>query len=267
MARPATTGGGIELERVGEGEPLLLIHGTGCARSVWKPVVAPLSREREVLLVDLPGHGGSAPPPPGFPHTPIGYAQQLAGVLDELGLPTAHLAGNSVGGWTSLELAKLGRARSVVGLGPAGLWAKRDPWRCVFQLWSQHKMGRAFRRVTPPLLRTGVGRTLLMSGTVGRPRQMPAEDAIEMFETYASTPSFDEHLSETRRQRFAGGSGIAAPVTVAWGAHDRILPKKARLLDELPPQTRVVTLPGCGHVPMWDDPGLVARTILEGAAA
>ena len=53
-------------------------------------------------------------------------------------------------------------------------------------------------------------------------------------------------------------------VTIAWGEKDRLLPKKARLLDELPPQTREVTLPGCGHLPMWDDPELVARTILDG---
>jgi pimeloyl-ACP methyl ester carboxylesterase len=231
---------------------------------VWKEVVGPLSAERELLLVDLPSHGASDPPPPGVPHTPIGYAEVLGGVLDELGLDSAHVAGNSVGGWTALELAKRGRARTVVALGPAGLWAGRDPWRCVFQLWSQHKLGRVFGRITPPLLRSPVGRTLLMSGTVGQPRRMPAEDAIEMFETYAGTPGFDAHLSQTRRQRFAGGSGLEVPVTIAWGERDRLVPGKARLLDELPPQARVVSLPGCGHVPMWDDPELVARTILRG---
>ena len=259
--------GGVQLERTGSGEPLLLVHGTGCARSVWKEVVGPLSAERELLLVDLPSHGASDPPPSGVPHTPIGYAEVLGGVLDDLGLDSAHVAGNSVGGWTALELAKTGRARSVVALGPAGLWAGRDPWRCVFQLWSQHRLGRAFARVTPPLLRSPVGRTLLMSGTVGRPRRMPAEDAIEMFETYAGTPGFDEHLSQTRRRRFAAGTEIDVPVTIAWGERDRLVPRKARLLEELPPQTRVVSLPGCGHVPMWDDPELVARTILEGRAA
>jgi pimeloyl-ACP methyl ester carboxylesterase len=54
------------------------------------------------------------------------------------------------------------------------------------------------------------------------------------------------------------------PVTVAWGEKERLIPKKARLLAELPPQTRVVTLSGCWHVPMWDDPELVVNTIIEG---
>jgi pimeloyl-ACP methyl ester carboxylesterase len=152
----------------------------------------------------------------------------------------------------------------VVAIDPAGLWAKQDPWRCVFQLRSQYEMGRAFGWAASPLLRKPSGRALLMSGTVGRPRQVPAEDAIEMAETYARTPCFRQHLAETRRARFAGGGGIEVPVTVAWGEKDHLLPAKARLLDELPVDVRQVELPDCGHVPMWDDPGLVSRTIIEG---
>ena len=259
--------GGIVLERTGSGEPLLLIHGTGGSRMHWKPVIAQLAAQRELLVVDLPGHGASDPPPEGVAHNPIGYAELLGRMLDELGLGRVHVAGNSVGGWTSLELAKGGRARSAVAIGPAGLWARRDPWRCVFALWSQHKMSRAFGRLAPPLLRNPTGRALIMGSTVGRPRRMPAADAIEMAEVYASTPCFDEHLAETRRARFAGGRAIEVPITVAWGEKDRLLPAKARIVDELPAGIRTLTLPGCGHLPMWDDPDLVSRTILEGATA
>jgi pimeloyl-ACP methyl ester carboxylesterase len=127
-------------------------------------------------------------------------------------------------------------------------------------------MGRAFGWAASSLLRKPAGRALLMSGTVGRPKQVPAEDAIEMAETYAGTPCFRQHLAETRRARFEGGSGIEGPVTVAWGEKDRLLPAKARLTDELPAGARTVTLPGCGHLPMWDDPELVAHTIFAGAS-
>jgi pimeloyl-ACP methyl ester carboxylesterase len=257
---------GIAFERRGTGEPLLLVHGTGGSRAHWNPVVELLEAHRELLLVDLPGHGESDSPPAGTPHTPIGYAARLAVLLDELGIDSAHAAGNSVGGWTALELAKLGRARSVVAIAPAGLWPKRDPWRCSAQLWTQHKLGRIFRRVTPTLMRSDLGRTMLMRGTVAKPRQMPAEAAIEMAETYARTPTFDEHLSATRRERFKDGHGIDVPVTVAWGDKERLIPAKARLRNELPARTRYVTLANCGHSPMWDDPELVARTILEGSA-
>jgi pimeloyl-ACP methyl ester carboxylesterase len=218
------------------------------------------------VLVDLPAHGESDPPPAGIPHTPIGYARVLADMLDGLGLGSAHAAGNSVGGWTALELAKLGRARSVVAIAPAGLWAKRDPWRCTLQLSSQYRLGRLFAPVVPGLMRSGLGRTLLLRSTVAKPRQMPAEAAIEMATTYARTPGFRAHLAATRRERFRDGRGIDVPVVVAWGDKDRLIPAKARRRDELPPHARFVTLPGCGHSPMWDDPELVAATIPHGAA-
>lgn len=258
--------GGVTFERLGSGEPLLLIHGTGGSRAHWRPVVDLLRGQRELLLVDLPGHGASDPPPDGVPHTPIGYASMLADVLDELNVGSAHTAGNSVGGWTALELAKLERARSVVAIGPAGLWPKRDPWRCTMQLRSQYRLGRLFAPLTPHLMRSDVGRTLLLRGTVAKPRQMPAEAAIEMAKTYAETPTFNAHLSATARERFKDGHGIDVPVTVAWGEKDRLIPAKARRSDELPAHAKVVTLPGCGHYPMWDDPGLVAQTVLEGSA-
>jgi pimeloyl-ACP methyl ester carboxylesterase len=256
---------GVAFERRGTGEPLLLVHGTGGARGVWRPIVDLLAADRELLLVDLPGHGESEPPPAGTPHTPIGYAQVLARLLDQLGLDTAHAAGNSVGGWTALELAKIGRARSVVAIAPAGLWVQ-DPFRAWAALWSQHKLGRMFAPVTPALLRSSAGRTILLSRTVAKPRRMPPEAAIELATTYARTPTFDSHLAATRRTRFQDGRAIGVPVTVAWGEKERLIPAKARRRDELPAQTRFVSLPGCGHLPMWDDPELIARTILEGTA-
>lgn len=254
---------GIAVKRLGEGEPLLLIHGTGGTRNHWRPVVDDLAARRELLLVDLPGHGESPSPAAGTPHNPIGYARALTAMLDELGVDRAHCAGNSVGGWTALELAKLGRACSVVAIGPAGLWPRRDPWRCVLQLWGQHRMGRLFAPLTPRLLRRDATRSLLLRGTMAMPRQMPPEAAVEMADDFTKTPDFDAHLASTRRERFRDGQAIDVPVTVAWGEKERLVPPKARRREELPAHARVVTLPGCGHLPMWDDPALVVATVLD----
>jgi pimeloyl-ACP methyl ester carboxylesterase len=84
-----------------------------------------------------------------------------------------------------------------------------------------------------------------------------------MATTFARTPTFRAHLAETRRERFRDGHDIEVPVTVAWGDKERLIPAKARLPEELPVHTHFVTLAGCGHTPMWDEPELVARTILE----
>ncbi len=265
ISAPDQKAAGIAFERLGSGEPLVLIHGTGGSRAHWAPVVELLEPKYELLLLDLPGHGASDPPPPTSAHTPIAYAELTARLFDELDIDTAHVVGNSVGGWTALELAKLGRARSVVALSPAGLWPRRDPWRCWVALWSQRKLGRLFAPIVPSLLASDFWRVLLMSGTIGNPKQMPADAAIDMFRTYTGTPSFDEHLKETRRERFEGGKSITVPVTVVWGEKDRLLPRKARQTVELPEHAKILTAPGCGHIPMWDNPQALARILTENA--
>src|SRR5262249_60294604 len=104
-------------------------HACGPSRRAGKPVVPLLSAERELLLVDLPGHGDSPMPAGGTPPDPAGYALEVARLLDELGIETIAVCGNSIGGWTALELAKLGRASCVVALSPAGPWGgeRRHP--------------------------------------------------------------------------------------------------------------------------------------------
>jgi pimeloyl-ACP methyl ester carboxylesterase len=253
----------VVVERTGEGDPLLLIHGTGGTRALWDPVRDRLAAQRSLLLVDLPGHGES-PSPRGAPSNPLGYAAILADLLDELGHRKVHVAGNSVGGWTALELAKLGRARSVVAIGPAGLWPDRNPRSAKLKLRGQYRLGRRFARLTPHLMRNPVGRSLLLRDAMAHPRQMPADAAVAMAAEYAATPDFEAHLEATSAARFRDGAAIDCPVTIAWGEKERLIPKKARRLDELPSQTRVLALPGCGHLPMWDDPERIASTIIEG---
>jgi pimeloyl-ACP methyl ester carboxylesterase len=116
------------------------------------------------------------------------------------------------------------------------------------------------------LLRSTLGRELLLRKIYGRPERVPVEEALEAARAIRSTRGFKEHLRETTRTRFTDGSGIDVPVTIAYGERERLLPRRARRGEELPKHTRWVTLPACGHVPMWDDPELVARTILEGCA-
>jgi pimeloyl-ACP methyl ester carboxylesterase len=255
---------GIGYERIGAGDPLLLIHGTGGARSAWQPVVPLLSSHHEVVLVDLPGHGDSDLPPPGVEPTPIGYAPVLADLLDAIGVGTAHAAGFSVGGWTSLELAKMGRARSVTAFGPAGLWRPRSPRPSELSLWLSRKMARALSPVLPLALRSAAGRTLILSQQLGRPWRMPADAARQTVRNIAGTRGFAEHLAATNRTRFTGGQEIEVPVTIAFGSRERLLSKRrARRREELPADARWVTLSGCGHIPMWDDPELTAGTILQ----
>jgi pimeloyl-ACP methyl ester carboxylesterase len=260
----------LNYERRGNGEPLLLIHGTGSHWRAWEPVLDALAEEREVIAVDLPGHGGSPVAPAGTPPTAEGFARLVSAFLaEELGIESAHVAGNSMGGWAALELAKLGFACSVTALSPAGLWRERTPRYCIYSFRFSYALVRLLGRRGARLATSrAVGRTLLMGQMFGRPWRIPAGDAYAAVRNLAESPGFLAHLEANAPERFSGGRGIEAPVTVAWGTRDiLLLPWQSRHPEELPPQTRFVSLPGCGHVPMHDDPDLVAHIVLDGSAA
>ncbi len=254
---------GIAFERRGTGEPLLLIHGTGGSRLAWQPVIESLSRMRTLVLIDLPGHGRSPSLPASAPHIPRHYAELLAGLLSELGIDRVDVCGHSSGGWTALELAKLDRARSVVAIAPAGLWPKRERPIRVLQLSAQYAILRTLAPLIPKLMRQPSIRSRLMRQGMARPEKLTAAEAIEITRTFAATADLTTHVRHTRRERFTGGQDLEAPITVAWCEQDPSRPAKTRLRGELPAATRYLTLPGCGHLAMWDDPDLVADTILE----
>jgi pimeloyl-ACP methyl ester carboxylesterase len=80
----------------------------------------------------------------------------------------------------------------------------------------------------------------------------------------AHASGFHPALVAAHMSRFEGGRAIEVPVTIVFGQRDRVVPVSARRRDELPAHTRWYEPPGLGHVPMWDDPELVARIILGG---
>lgn len=260
----------LNYRRRGSGEPLLLIHGTGSNLRAWAPVFDLLASRRDVIAVDLPGHGGSPLAPAGTPPTAAGFARLISAFLSErLGIERPHIAGNSMGGWTALEMAKLGCARSVTALCPAGMWRKRTPRYCLASFHTSYALARLLgRRGARLATSTAAGRVLLMGQMFGRPWKVPAEEAYAAVRNLAESPGFPAHLRAAAPERFVGGREIEPPVTVAWGTRDLLLlPWQARRVEELPPRTRFVSLPGCGHVPMHDDPDLIASVLLEGSNA
>lgn len=248
----------------GAGEPLLLIHGTGSSRAVWRPIRPGLLAERRLVLVDLPGFGDSPRPAAHTALTPAGYAMLLARELDEAAIAQIDVCGHSVGGWTALELAKLGRVRSLVALAPAGLWAKRSPRRTDAVL----RLNRALGKRTPPLaglaLRSRMVRRLVLSSASYDGRNVHPRDALASAWDMARAAVFEEHFAATRATRFTDGQAIRGSVTVVFGRNDRVAIASSRRRDELPARTRWIELDRCGHMPMWDQPEETVRLILDG---
>ena len=154
--------------RSGTGTPLVLLHGLGSSRRAWDPVVPLLTGRFDVIAVDLPGFGDSAPLPGPAEPDPASLAREVAGLLDQLGLATAHLAGNSLGGWVALELAALRPAASVTLLSPAGLWAGNTPWYDRVSLRTSRWLARQAGPVLSRLVRFRLGRALILGQTHGR---------------------------------------------------------------------------------------------------
>ena len=110
--------------RGGSGEPLVLLHGFTDTWRTWELVLPALERSHDVLAPALAGHAGGPPLDGDDPAEALIGAVERA--MDEAGFATAHIAGNSLGGYAALRLAARGRARSVVALAPAGGWAPGD---------------------------------------------------------------------------------------------------------------------------------------------
>lgn len=249
------TPGKLNYVRRGQGEPLVLIHPLGAELVVWEPVMERLARDRDVIAVDLPGFGHSPALGNGHEPTPQVMADSVAALLDDLGVGRAHVAGNSLGGWVALELAKAGRALSVAGLCTAGLWSRPlgpRPGR------DARKVGRRLLPVLPAMLRSAKGRRLVLRGSVGHPERVPPEAATRLVRSYVTSEGYESANDAMRAAVFSGFENIRVPVTLAWGDLDRIVRRPSQTV----PDWRTIVLHGCGHIPTWDDPSQVARALL-----
>ncbi len=262
--REENTGGRLAYSRLGVGEPLVLLHGQGLSRRSWDPVLTELARERDVIAVDLPGHGDSPRQPPGTGNTPLDQARAVAELLDQLGLTSVHVAGNSVGGWVALELGRLHRARTITALSPGGLWGRRAPLIVRMTMRQSRINAQIVRRLAPDAPRTRVARGLFMAQISGHPSKVPYAMANRAIHDMATAPGFWETLHAAERTGFRDGAAIRVPVTVAFGSRDRVLPPGlTRRRGQLPPQTRWIEIKSAGHVPMFDQPGAVVALLVH----
>jgi pimeloyl-ACP methyl ester carboxylesterase len=247
--------------RAGTGPTLVLIHGLGGSLVNWEPVIDLLAAERDVIAVDLPGFGESDSLPEGTPHSALEMGRAVTAHLASLGVKRPHLAGNSLGGWTALEMAADGDAASVCCISPAGLWRRSLGPRA----YNTRKVGRRGRHVINAMLRTERGRRTLMRTTVARPELLSSEEAIRWLSAWLDAPAYDDANAKMRGTPFERSSEITVPVTIAWGEEDRLTaPPRA---ERMPDDARFFTVPGWGHTPTRDDPEGVTRVLLEASAS
>ena len=241
-------------------EPLLLIHGLGGTTRVWDPVVPLLEAEREVLVLDMPGFGAAPSLPPEVPPTAANLAAALHAACRERGVERPHVAGNSLGGWVGLEMGREGWAASVTALSPAGLWrAPLGPRERDVRAWAQRA-----RPLVAAALRVPALRRRMLATCAAHPERSPADAGRELVLVWVDANGYDGANREMRTHIFdPAGYPPEVPVTIAWGELDRLVgpPKPERR----PAGAEFLVLPAVGHTPTWDDPELVAQTLLAGS--
>ncbi|HEY2207518.1 MAG TPA: alpha/beta fold hydrolase [Pseudonocardia sp.] len=251
--------------RQGTGSPVVLLHGVTMSWRAWRPVLPFLVGRHDVFAPTLPGHRGGPELVPGDQPGLAALVDEVERQLDDAGIDTAHLVGNSLGGWVALELARRGRAMSVVGLSPAGTWkARRDLIRLLFMFRMAH-MALGSPQLGA-LARTGPLSRAAMKRTMERPGNIPRDELAEMLDDASECRMMAALLSGEARLELMHDFDVAlCPVHIAWSGKDKVIPygRYGRPMQDTVRGAEFSVLPGVGHVPMYDDPRLVARTILE----
>ena len=251
--------------RRGTGRPLLLVHGIGGSWRSWNTIIDALAAERDVIAVDLPGHG-ETPELAGL--SSIGtFADAVTDFLARHDLLGIDAVGSSMGARLVLELARRGGVLgAVVSLDPGGFW---QGWQIPFFYHSVDlsvKLVKALQPVMPALAGSAVGRTVLLPQFSARPWAVDSQQAIDEMHTFANSPAFDEllyQLANGEVQQPAPKGSITGPLVIGWGRQDRVcLPSQADLALEKFPDARLYWFEHCGHFPQWDQPEEATRLIL-----
>ena len=253
----------IAMSRTGEGEPVVLLHGIGHRRQAWDPVVDALAADYEVITFDLPGFGESPGLPPELTYDMATTIENFANIFAQHGLDRPHIVGNSLGGAIAVELGAAGLVRSVTGLAPGGFWSAYDRRKALLLLGSLRASAMVPEAVLQRISRSPRLRAQAMRPIFAHPERLTAEEFLGDALAMAKAPGYKPTAKAAAKYQCLAVPTV--PTTIAWGTRDRVLPpRQAEIARRRLPNARHVSLPGCGHVPMIDDPELVAQVMRLG---
>ena len=237
----------IHYVEIGEGEPLVMLHGTGPGASGWSNfrLNAPGFADRfRVIIPDLPRYGKSTKTPITGPRLTV-LSGIIAGFLDAIGVERAHFIGNSMGGQVAMKLAidHPTRVGKLIVLGSPPLRASSmAPWPAegIRHIEAYYKGEGPTVAKMRALLQTLVFDHSFVTDEVVQDRFAASTDP----ETIAANtgPMWEKENLEGQLDR------LTAPVLIIWGQDDRAAPLDLaiRLLRELP-DARLVVFSRCGH--------------------
>ncbi len=253
---------------LGSGEPVLLLHPFLISQLVWETVAQQLADtgRYEVFAPTMAGHNGGPKSGTWFLSSAV-LADHVERQLDALGWDTAHIVGNSLGGWVAFELERRGRARTVTGIAPAGGWTRWTPAK--FEVVAKFVAGMPFwvfaRLLGPRALRLPLTRQLSTLPISGTPDGVSDEQLAAIIDDVARCPAYFQLLTKALLQPgLLELAQTAVPAHLVLCGKDRVFPapRSHRYFQaQLPASTRITTIDGVGHIPMFEAPDRVTEAI------
>jgi pimeloyl-ACP methyl ester carboxylesterase len=261
-------GSAVNVIDIGEGPPVVLVHGLGGNWQNWlETIPALVAAGYRAIVPDLPGFGHSEMPAERI--SIPGYGRVVDRVVDALGVRgPAAVVGNSMGGFIAAEVAisQPERVERLALVSAAALWNERARAR---PLVAASKVSRFYA----PLIVSGweliarlprLRHEALRSAGIRNPGAISAPLAYELL-SGAGKPGFIDALQGLYDYRLRDRlPEIACPTLVVWGADDPLVPlRHAFEYEALIPGARVVVFPRTGHAPMLEQPERFNAELLE----
>ncbi len=250
--------------RKGAGPPLLLVHGLGGSWRSWTTILPALYEAREVVALDLPGHGET--PEGAGSGTFEGLADSVETFIVEQDLAGIDIVGSSVGARIVLEMARRGKVGATIALDPGGFWRGWERTYFRSTLSASIRLLRGLGPVLPTLSRSAVSRSMLLAQLSARPWKLDGDIVAAELKSFVATKTFDALVRDlaTAPEQEGPAAETSRPVVIGWGRQDKLcLPRQAARAKEAFPSARLHWFERCGHFPMWDQPEETVRLILD----
>lgn len=249
-------------------EPILLLHPFMMSSYVWHEVAPALARTGrfEVFAPSMAGHNGGPRTRSWLLNSSI-LADHVERQLDELGWGSAHIVGNSLGGWVAFELERRGRARTLTAIAPAGGWHRWSPVK--YEIVAKFVAGLPVW-FTALILRERAMRLPLAKAAASvpitaTPARLSDEDMREVIEDVTHCPAYYQLLIKALLMPgLMELADTSTPTHLVICERDRVLPHPRytkHFLRHIPDIDKVTTLDDVGHIPMLEAPQLIADLI------
>ena len=266
--RVTVEGAEVEYVDIGDGPPLVFVHGLGGSWQNWLENLPHFARTHRCVAMDLPGFGRS--PMLDGEVTIRRYGRIVDSLMIELGIPSAPVVGNSMGGFIALEAAIRGPARveKLVLVSAAVLWQEYRHAKPLVALANvtEGTIGRALAEIAPLLAgRPRLRQTALRFGGIRAPQHLPRELQRELLLTARRTPGFLPALQALASYPLRDELGqVACPTLIVWGTADPLVGVgHARELAGVIPGAQVSIHEDVGHVVQLEAPERFNRELEE----